>query len=166
MNEGVLRVLRFYPQIYLACHGHHRTPQVELGISEREARVLGHLDRTTPTSPAWLARHIGVGASTLSAAIARLSERGLLSQSRRDDDKRRVDLRLTAAGQRAIAATSVLDAGAVAAVLDRLSPDEQSRAVEGLGLLARASREQMAERGHRLRDRPKHMKQSKKRRLP
>jgi DNA-binding MarR family transcriptional regulator len=148
MDDGVLRVLRFYPQVYLACHGQHRTPQSTLGLSEREARVLGHLDRTTAVSPAWLARHVGVNASTLSAAVARLRARGLLTQVRRSDDRRRADLRLTASGQRAIAATSVLDAEVVRTVLARLAPEERRRAVEGLELLARASSEHIAECGH------------------
>jgi DNA-binding MarR family transcriptional regulator len=72
----------------------------------------------------------------------------VLTQVRRSDDRRRADLRLTASGQRAIAATSVLDAEVVRTVLARLAPDERRRAVEGLELLARASSEHIAERGH------------------
>jgi hypothetical protein len=48
---------------------------------------------------------------------------------------------LTTAGVRVREATSVLDPARVEALVSRLSDEERTRAIEGLGLLARAAGE-------------------------
>ena len=52
-------------------------------------------------------------------------------------------MRLTSAGVRVREANSVLDPNRIEALVARLTDDERVRAVEGLGLLARAAQEQM-----------------------
>ena len=91
-------------------------------------------------SPRALAEHLGVAPSTLSAAIARLSELGYLTSKPNDTDRRKRELRLTARGAEAIASTSVLNAERVQALLNKLKPDERKAAVRGLAILARAAR--------------------------
>jgi DNA-binding MarR family transcriptional regulator len=81
-----------------------------------------------------------VAPSTLSAAIARLSELGYLTSEPNATDRRQRELRLTARGAEAISSTSVLDAERVEAVLSKLKPDERKAAVRGLALLAKAAR--------------------------
>jgi len=51
-----------------------------------------------------------------------------------------VNLRLSAAGARAMQAGSVLETSRVAAMLARLNAADRRRAIDGLALLARASR--------------------------
>lgn len=140
-DDDVFEVQRLYPQIYIACHTDHvRAASTTWRISSQDASILVHLDRDDGMSPRALADHLGVAPSTLSAAIARLSELGYLTSKPNDTDRRKRELRLTARGAEAIASTSVLNAERVQAVLDKLKPDERKAAVRGLALLARAAR--------------------------
>jgi DNA-binding MarR family transcriptional regulator len=140
-DDDVFEVQRLYPQIYIACHTDHvRAASTTWRISSQDASILVHLDRDSGLSPRALADHLGVAPSTLSAAIARLSELGYLTSKPNDADRRKRELRLTARGAEAIASTSVLNAERVQALLDKLQPDERKAAVRGLALLARAAR--------------------------
>ena len=88
-----------------------------------------------------LARHLGVGLSTVSEAAQRLERLGLVTRGRSAPDRRAVALRLTPAGVAHMQTSSVLDPARVATVLARLTGRDRSAAVRGLELLARASRE-------------------------
>lgn len=139
-DDDVLEVQRLYPQIYVACHAEHvRAISTAWRISSQDASILVHLDRESGLSPRALADHLGVAASTLSAAIARLNKLGYLSSTAAANDKRRRELRLTERGAQAIAATSVLDAKRVRAMLRKLTPEERKAALRGLALLARGA---------------------------
>ena len=140
-DPDVIALLRAYPQIYLACHVEHRTRGAsEDGLTSREASFLAHVDEPGGTGPAALARHLGIGRSTLSAALARLAALGLIESARDPDDGRRKRVRLTARGRHAVAARSVLDPARVAALLAAMAPEERRRAVDGLAALAAAAR--------------------------
>jgi DNA-binding MarR family transcriptional regulator len=139
-RRDVAEVIRAYPQIYLACHIDHRTRRTSaVGITSREASFLTHIGEGG-ASPADLARHIGIGRSTLSAALAALEARGLVRIERDAGDGRRRRVQLTEAGEAAIDADSVLDEARVSALLDQLDETERTGAVEGLKLLASAAR--------------------------
>ena len=84
----------------------------------------------------------------MSAALKRLVRLGFVVQDADARDGRLRPLRLSAAGARAMAESSVLEGTRVRAVLRRLSAEERGRALEGLALLARASRE-LSARGPR-----------------
>jgi MarR family 2-MHQ and catechol resistance regulon transcriptional repressor len=86
---------------------------------------------------------MGVTSATMSLAIDRLERKGYVVRHKDAKDRRRVHLRLTTAGVRVREANSVLDPNRVEALVARLSDEEQTRAIEGLGLLARAAQEQM-----------------------
>ena len=140
-DDDVFEVQRLYPQIFVACHTDHvRAASTRWRISSQDASILVHLDRDSGLSPRALADHLGVTPSTLSAAIARLSELGYLTSKPNDSDRRKRELRLTARGAEAIASTSVLNAERVQAMLNKLTPDERKAAIRGLALLARAAR--------------------------
>lgn len=140
-KNAVRRMQTWYPQIYLACHVDHKRPRTtRSGISPRDSSLLAHLDERAPSTPAALARHLGIGAPTLSAALKRLARLGYVSQTKDAEDARRTELRLTAAGARAMSESSVLDSARVQALLKRLAPAERARALDGLALLARAAR--------------------------
>jgi DNA-binding MarR family transcriptional regulator len=141
MHRQVVEIQRLYPQVYLACHVDHvRAASTEWQLSSKDASILAHLDRDVPMSPRHLAAHLGVVASTLSAALIRLANLGYITSTPREDDRRQRELRLTDRGAEAMASTSVLDAARVELVLGKLSAAEREEAVRGLALLARAAR--------------------------
>lgn len=138
-EKDVRAVQACYPQIYLACHTRHPRSSDE-GISANDSMILGHLETTASMRAGDLAKHLGVVPSTLSASIKRLARKGLLIKSHGPGDRRVVNLRLSAAGARAMQAGSVLETKRVAAMLARLTTAERHRALDGIALLARASR--------------------------
>lgn len=130
-----------YPQIYLACHTRHtRARSTAFRLSARDSSLLVHLDERRPTRPAALARHMSIGAPTLSAAVQRLEQLGYVARQTPDADRRGVELRLTAKGAEALSETSVLETARVEALLRSLAPANRARAVDGLALLGRAAR--------------------------
>jgi DNA-binding MarR family transcriptional regulator len=131
------RVQRAYPQLYLACHREHATRRRDHGLSDREASLLAHLDELAPVTAGALARHLGVGPSTISEAVDRLEARGLVDRTRRG---RTVELRITAAGSAAMQDASVLDRDRVVALLDAMPARSRAIAVRGLEELAIAAR--------------------------
>jgi DNA-binding MarR family transcriptional regulator len=141
MNTDVLQILHCYPQVYLACHVDHvRKRSNEHQLSSTDSAILAHLDTREPLGANELARHIGVRPSTLSAALKRLESLCYIERQESPRDRRRKLLLLTRGGQRAMAATSVLDPARVQKLLDKLDPAERKRALDGLALLARAAR--------------------------
>ncbi|MCU1236822.1 MAG: transcriptional regulator, MarR family [Candidatus Solibacter sp.] len=138
-------VLRCYPQIYFACHKRHvRDPKTQEVLSGHQASVLDHLDDVQPTSLFDLARHMGVTASTMSLTMDRLVRAGYVVRERSAEDRRRLDLKLTAAGLRIKKQQKVLEPELVAAVLEHLDERKRRQALRGLELLAEASREMIA----------------------
>lgn len=139
-SDLVFQIQRDYPRIYLACHVDHvRARTSSHGISSRDASLLAHLDASDAQTAGGLAGHLGIAASTLSATLMRLEALGYLTRVRGAKDRRFVAPKLTAKGRDAVAATSVLDAKRVGAVLARLSTVERKRAADGLALLAAAA---------------------------
>lgn len=140
--EPALQVQYHYPQIYLACHYRHtRRRSSEHDLSSQDSAYLAHLHRYRGTRPADLAGHLGIGVPTLSAWIKRMQETGYLERSVCEEDRRQVELRLTAKGEAAMQATSVLDTDRLRTVLSRLDEDEIEQALGGLKILAQACRQ-------------------------
>lgn len=140
-NHDVRLVQVAYPQIYFACHTRHvRRTSTATRLSATDSTLLAHLDEEEPVRATTLARHLGLAASTLSAAIARLASLGYVHQRRTASDGRAVDLMLSRSGAAAMQASSVLESARVRKMLERLTPAERKRALEGLTVLAHAAR--------------------------
>lgn len=140
MKNDVLEILRCYPQVYLACHVDHvRKRSNEHRLSSTDSSILAHMRATQSISANDLARHLGVRPSTLSAALKRLEHLGYIERDEMPQDRRKKYLLLTKRGQRAMAATSVLDEKRVRKLLNELDPDARKCAVDGLTLLAGAA---------------------------
>ena len=141
MHENLIaEIQRSYPQIYVACHVDHiRAGSTTWRLSSRDSSILAHLDTQNGKSPRTLAAHLGVVASTLSAALNRLARLGYITSTPLAGDRRQRELRLTEAGARAMTSTSVLDAKRLERLLGHLSADEREQAVHGLRLLAQAA---------------------------
>ncbi len=136
-TDWVRRIQRAYPQLYLACHVEHTTRRRAHGLSDRDASVLAHLDDLSPVGAGALARHLGVGAPTVSEAIDRLVALGLVDRRRVG---RRVELRITPEGVSQMQAGSVLDAERLDALLAAIPKREREQAVRGIERLAVAGR--------------------------
>jgi DNA-binding MarR family transcriptional regulator len=146
-NRDVRLVQVAYPQIYFACHTRHiRRVSTAERLSATDSTLLAHLDEDEPVRPTSLARHLGLAASTLSAAIARLVSLGYVAQHRDTKDRRSLGLRLSRKGAAAMQASSVLESLRVKRMLARLSAGERKRALDGLALLARAARKAEGDR--------------------
>jgi MarR family transcriptional regulator, organic hydroperoxide resistance regulator len=146
MHTDIECLQRCYPQIYLACHTRHvRATSTVYRLSARDSSILVHLHPEEPITPTALAAHLGVRGSTLSAAVHRLERLGYLRRAKAAHDRRCAALTLTPQGAKAMSATSVLDQERVAAILRKLTRAQRSRAMQGLELLARASRKLMSE---------------------
>lgn len=144
IGAAITAVMTLYPRIYFACHTRHvRDPQTQRMLSRHQASILDHLDELEPTTVMDLAAHMGVTAATMSISIDRLERKGYVVRLKDAKDRRRVHVRLTTAGVRVREASSVLDPQRVEALVATLSDDERTRAIEGLGLLARAAEEAM-----------------------
>ena len=148
--DPVAALQRHFPQIYLACHVDHvRAVSTPHRLSAKDSTLLCHLEEMRGMTAGQLARHLGVAASTLSAALVRLESLGYLTRRPRPRDRRTIELRLTDLGAEAMAATSVLDRRRVAGLLARLTAAECRRAIAGLALLARAAGELQTHRSAR-----------------
>ncbi len=140
-------IQRCYPQIYLACHVDHvRARSTQFRLSARDSSILSHLSPDNPLTPTDLAVHLGVNGSTLSAAVSKMEKLGYIKRSAIPEDRRSFALTLTRQGAKAMAATSVLDHRRVAEVLGKLPARKRQQALEGLKLLADASRQRMIQR--------------------
>jgi DNA-binding MarR family transcriptional regulator len=140
MRAEVETVLECYPRIYFACHRRHvRDEQTEAVLSAHQASVLDHLDDVEGTSLLELAKHMGVTPSTMSLTVDRLERGGYVTRGRSTEDRRRVDLRLTASGARIKRQQKVLEPELVAALLARLDEPRRQQALHGLELLAEAA---------------------------
>ncbi len=145
--RAVEKIMALYPRIFFACHQRHvQDPATRRVISAHQASILDHLDEIEPTSLNQLARHMGVTLSTMSISIARLIRDRYVIRRRDPVDKRRVQLRLTAAGARLRDAQTVLDPGLIRKLLRNLSEREQADGIRGLSILARAAQQEMHRR--------------------
>ena len=140
LASDAARLLAAYPRIYFACHARHRRdPTTARVISEHQGSILDHLDSVEPTAVSELAHHMGVTVGTMSVNLNRLEAGGYVLRTRGAEDRRRVLVRLTDAGDRMKRARTVLEPRRVVELLKRLSPGDRTRALEGLELLADAA---------------------------
>lgn len=140
MADHVRRIQRAYPQLYLACHVEHTTRRRGHGLSDRDSSVLAHLDELSPVTAGNLAKHLGVGPSSVTAAIDHLERLALVERRRVG---RRVELRITRAGIEQMRESSVLDADRLAALVAAVPARKRDEAVRGIELLAAAARRVM-----------------------
>ena len=145
MSSAEIRIVQTcYPKIYLACHTRHlRAASSPHRLSPRDSTLLAHLDERRPVRPTQLARHLGIGMPTVSAAVKRLRTLGYLDISINPGDRRQLSLTLTPAGAAAMRETSVLEPTRVRSLLAALNADDRRRALRGLELLARAAHDVM-----------------------
>jgi DNA-binding MarR family transcriptional regulator len=142
LDAAIERIQFAYPQVYYACHTRHaRKKSNPFHLSARDSEILVHLDRAAPTSLTSLARHMDLGAPTLSEAVSKLALHGYVTKTTQTGrDRRQIAIVLTPKGVAAVRATSVLEASRLKVVLQRLPKGQMVAAVGGLMKLAGACR--------------------------
>jgi DNA-binding MarR family transcriptional regulator/GNAT superfamily N-acetyltransferase len=125
---AVRRFNRFYTkQIGLLHEGYLESP-----FSLAEVRVLYELaHRDTPTA-AELRRELGLDAGYLSRILRGFEKRGLIHRTPSEADGRQTLLSLTEKGRRAFAPLHTRSRDEIGALLSRLSPAEQHRALDAM----------------------------------
>jgi DNA-binding MarR family transcriptional regulator len=140
MDHDIYAIQRAFPRIWHACHRRHRRGATDASApSERDIAILAHLDPDRPTTAGRLARHLGIGPSTLSEAVDQLERHGYLTRTRRAPDRRVVELCISKKGQAAVSSGGALDPGLLRELLARLGDADRRAAVAGLEILARAT---------------------------
>lgn len=140
MHDPVLAIQMYYPQVFHACHVHHpRARSNAHRLSDRDSSILAHIGSGFARAARDLARHLGIGAPAMSAALKRLEQLGYIARQPRTRQQPVRVLQVSEQGRTAMQATSVLDTARLTLLLGQLSPAEQLRAVEGMSLLARAA---------------------------
>lgn len=147
LDSRIGRLLDAYPAIYLACHRRHlREDEAGSAITEHQASVLQHLHATRPTTLSRLAEHMGVGRSTMSITVARLTRAGYVASSRDKRDARCVSLTLRPAGVRATEENTALDTELVKKMFQRMPDAEVETALRGIECMAKYARLLLRER--------------------
>jgi DNA-binding MarR family transcriptional regulator len=140
LEAQVTEIQMLYPRIYMACHVEHtKARSSEVQLSARDSSILAHLSVKEFTRPGTLAKHLDVAPSTLSEALHNLASLGYVSSKTDQDDERRTEFKLTPKGIAAMKSASVLDSQKVAAILDRLAPEQRVKAIDGLRMIADAA---------------------------
>jgi DNA-binding MarR family transcriptional regulator len=115
------------------------------GLSLTSAATLATLERGGPRRLTALAAREGVTQPAMTQLVARLQDAGLVDRVPDAADGRVVYVRITAEGQAVLARRRAVRAERVAALLARLSPDEQAAlaaALPAMDALANAQRDE------------------------
>ena len=139
MSE-IATIVSALPRIEHACRARGvRDPVSGTSLTENQARTLAQLDTDDPVMVTELADFLGVTASTMSLNLKRLETIGLIQRTRDPADRRVMNVLLTERGAHMRKELSPVDAARVAAVLDRLRPEERTRIVEAFARFAEAA---------------------------
>ena len=96
------------------------------GLSLTAAATLATLERSGPRRLTALAVQEGVTQPAMTQLIARLQDSGLVSREADEQDGRAVQVRLTGQGREMLARRRAVRAGRLAAIVARISPEDQA----------------------------------------
>jgi DNA-binding MarR family transcriptional regulator len=140
-DEAAARVLRRFRQVFTAARTHYQQTERKVGIGGAQFWALGVVGDHPGIGINGLARAMHVHQSTASNLVRGLVERGLISTTRDEGDRRAVQLRLLPAAQALLALAPGPYAGLLpqslgrldAAVLGRLESD-LTRLIGAMGI--------------------------------
>src|SRR4051812_1056312 len=107
-----------------------RQAEQRLGISGAQLFTLEQLGREPAQSINELAELTRTHQSSVSVVVRRLVERGFASRRQAEDDARRVELRITPAGQALLRRSPATPQARLIEALERMPPPSQSRLAE------------------------------------
>lgn len=115
-----------------------RSVERRTGVTTAQLFVLRQLAERDGLSLGEIAERTLTRQSTVSVVVARLERQGLLRRHRADDDRRRLELSLTAAGRRVLARAPTPTTGRLLVALDELTDDQLRSLATGLDALIAA----------------------------
>jgi DNA-binding MarR family transcriptional regulator len=133
--------LSFLRELWALNHALERASkrmETRLGVTARQRVIIRIVGKYPDISAGYLATLLRIDPGTLSAAVARLEERGVLERRRDSEDERRVTLRLTRQGRALDVPSRYSIESAVAGVLSGTGQRERKSLSEFLGKLVRA----------------------------
>jgi DNA-binding MarR family transcriptional regulator len=135
VNRDALTALR---RIVRAIDTHSRRLVLRHGITGPQALLLKKLleKRAEAVTVGELARRVNLGQATVTDILDRLEQRGLVTRTRSDADRRRVLVRPTAAADKVLRAAAPLLEDSFAAEFDRLAPQHRAQIVDSLNRVA------------------------------
>lgn len=107
------------------------------GLTLPQFRALRHL-RASPRTQSELVDLIELSPAGVSRVVDRLQDRGLVVASRREEDRRIVEVRLTAAGRMALDDVSPLQDTVVERAVQGIGPEDRARITRALRELVAA----------------------------
>ncbi len=129
--------VRSFNRFYTKQIGVLRKGYLDSPFSLGELRVFYEMSRRKHPIAAELAKELGFDAGYLSRMLANFEKRGLIARSASSADARQSRLSLTKTGRRAFAPLDVKSEKEAAAMLSRLSGQEQERLVEAMQTIER-----------------------------
>lgn len=112
---------------------------VDTTITVPQLRTLVLVGSQGPLTVTAVAEALGVNASNASRTCERLVAAGLLDRRAAEDDRRRVALTLTPAGEKVVEEVMHRRREELAAVVHRMAPDDQSALARTVGRFAAAA---------------------------
>ena len=109
-----------------------------LDVTPGQFSLLTLVDANPGISQVALARVHGLDKSTLTPAVDRLAQRGLIDRQRDPSDRRYYALALTEAGKRALSAVTERVEDQERVMADALSPDDAAQMIDALRRITRA----------------------------
>jgi DNA-binding MarR family transcriptional regulator/GNAT superfamily N-acetyltransferase len=132
--QAVRRFNRFYTRkIGLLKEGHLNSP-----FSLTEVRVLYELAHRQAPVAAEIGKDLGLDAGYLSRILLGFGKRGLVKRTRSERDARQAYLTLTPKGRAVIHPLDRAASREIRALLKQIPPEEQTRVVEAMKVIARA----------------------------
>ena len=110
------------------------------GMTLSQRRVLGRL-RDGRRSAGEVGTLLGISAPSLTRMLTKLERDGLIRRTLDEDDRRRIQVELTAAGRRSLENHRVFSGTPLLRAAKSLSPSQQGQVVESIGALVRLARE-------------------------
>lgn len=108
------------------------------GLTPSQFRLLAALEDAPSLTVGELARAAGVSSPTATKMLDGLEQDGIVKRERDAEDRRRMAVRPTAKGRRALAKAGARVAGARERIYEQLTPDERAQAERLLPRLAEA----------------------------
>lgn len=133
LTTSALKALR---RILRAADLGNRQLAAETGLTPSQLLVLLEIGERGETSPTELSTALQFGQATVTNIVDRLEAGGLVARSRRGEDKRRVFLTVTEAGQRTIETAPDMLQARFSAGFAALAVWEQAMILAGLGRLS------------------------------